>query len=270
MSQHQALISSIALGSVAKRDVAISSSADGTMRVWDLEYRYGISGPLVGHKGSVDGVAMGRLGRRSIAVTTGDDGTIRVWDLGTGRPIGGPIGHLVTPMGEPIDGFWGGAIALGKFGSRTVAVSGGNRGELRFWDIAAGAEAAPSLAGHRGRVTAIALGQVDGRRIAVSGGEDRTIQFWDIDRHIEFGPPRTGHTDTILTVAFGEFGGRALAVSGGVDGTIRLWEPEDSSFAATIFVGSKVQTVLVTESDSVVAACDAGLMVLELRRMPAR
>src|SRR5262249_4688374 len=60
-------------------------------------------------------------------------------------------------------------------GDGRFALSAGQDGTLRFWDIASG-ECLRTLANHVGQVNAIAL-TPDGHR-AVSAGTDKTVRIW--------------------------------------------------------------------------------------------
>src|SRR5204863_433378 len=77
------------------RPVAVTGSADRTVRVWDLDSGEPIGGPLTGHTGEVEAVAALVLpDGRPVAVTGSADRTVRLWDLDSGEPIGGPLtGH---------------------------------------------------------------------------------------------------------------------------------------------------------------------------------
>ncbi|MGH9277550.1 MAG: hypothetical protein ACRD12_05515, partial [Acidimicrobiales bacterium] len=65
---------------------------------------------------------------------------------------------------------------------RAVAVSGGDDGTVRVWDLASGRPAGEPLTGHTDWVRAVAVGTVEGRAVAVSGGEDGTVRVWDLAR----------------------------------------------------------------------------------------
>jgi WD40 repeat protein len=62
------------------------------------------------------------------------------------------------------------------------AVSGGDDGTMRVWDLDSGA-ALLTLTGHDGWVNAVAI-SADGRR-AVSGGYDRSVRVWDLAQRAE-------------------------------------------------------------------------------------
>ena len=81
----------MAIGRAGDRDIIVSGSADGTVRVWDA-----VTGALAwpAMTSWVNAVAVGRAGDRDIIVSGSADGTVRVWDAVTGSPVGAPLaGH---------------------------------------------------------------------------------------------------------------------------------------------------------------------------------
>jgi WD40 repeat protein len=102
-------------------------------------------------------------------------------------------------------------------GSR--ALSAGQVGTVRLWDVAAGKELR-CLRGHRGPVWNAALSPVGHR--ALSGGSDRTMRLWDLDTGQEL--RRFHHPPGwVLCVAFSPDGRRALSACFSV---LHLWDLE--------------------------------------------
>jgi WD40 repeat protein len=85
---HTAPVVKVAASKDGKR--AVSTSLDGTVRVWDLERR-SQTATLVGHQGRVPACAVSPDGHR--ALTGGDDGTVRLWDLDSGEELSKLEGH---------------------------------------------------------------------------------------------------------------------------------------------------------------------------------
>ena len=106
------------------------------------------------------------------------------------------------------------AVAVSQDGAR--AVSGGDDGTVRVWDLATGTEQA-ALTGHTDWVRTVAVSQ-DGAR-AVSGGDDGTVRVWDLTTGTEQAA-LTGHTGEVFSVALTPDGARV--VSGGSDRTVRV------------------------------------------------
>src|SRR5260370_3673781 len=71
---------------------AISGSADGTLKVWDLK-RGNLQYTLEGHKGRLEAVGIMPDGQR--AVSASDDKTLKVWDLNNGG-----LGSTLTSVAE--------------------------------------------------------------------------------------------------------------------------------------------------------------------------
>jgi NB-ARC domain/WD domain, G-beta repeat/APAF-1 helical domain len=111
---------------------------------------------------------------------------------------------------------WVFSVAITPDGAR--AVSGGDDGAVRVWDLAAGREQA-TLTGHTRPVWSVAI-TPDGTR-AVSGSSDGTVRVWDLAAGREQAT-LTGHTRPVWSVAITPDGTRA--VSGGDDGTVRVWD----------------------------------------------
>ena len=108
------------------------------------------------------------------------------------------------------------SVAVSADGGR--AVSGGDDGTVRVWDLAAGRQQA-QLTGHHGAVRSVAVSADGGR--AVSGGDDGTVRVWDLAAGRQQAQ-LTGHHGAVRSVAVSADGGRA--VSGGDDGTVRVWD----------------------------------------------
>jgi WD40 repeat protein len=100
---------------------AVSWSADGTLRVWELSSGC-CAAVLEGHTGWVNGVALTGDGR---AVSWSRDGTLRVWELSSGRCAAVLEGHA-----RGVEG-----VALAGDGR---AVSWSRDGTLRVWELSSG------------------------------------------------------------------------------------------------------------------------------------
>ena len=105
-----------------------SSSADGTVRLWDMEL-VERNGVLRGHTSYVYDVAFSPDGTR--AASAAWDGTVRLWDPTTGRQTGPPLHG--RPMGPSR---WSSASASVPTASRLATANAD--GQLRVWDVASG------------------------------------------------------------------------------------------------------------------------------------
>ena len=121
-----------------------------------------------------------------------------------------PIRPTLAQPGEALrqtltghtDGVW--AVAVSADGR--TAVSGGDDGTVRVWDLA-GTAAPRALTGHDRGVWAVAV-SADGRT-AVSGGDDGTVRVWDL---AGTAAPRalTGHDRGVWAVAVSADGRTAV------------------------------------------------------------
>jgi WD40 repeat protein len=102
---------------------AITTSDDGTARVWDLATGAELH-TLTGHTQGVTAVAATPDSNR--AITTSDDGTARIWDLATGTEL-----HTLT-------GHTQGVTAMAVTPDSTYSLTGSNDSTARIWDLATG------------------------------------------------------------------------------------------------------------------------------------
>ncbi|WP_223835735.1 WD40 repeat domain-containing protein [Streptomyces venezuelae] len=116
------------------------------------------------------------------------------------------------------------AVACAELGGRPLAVTTGQDGTVRVWDLATGRTVGRPLTGHTGSVHAVACTELDGRPLAVTTGQDGTVRVWDLATGRTVGRPLTGHTGSVHAVACTELDGRPLAVTTGEDGTVRVWD----------------------------------------------
>ncbi len=224
---HQGAIVSVGFSSDGKR--LLSTSADRTARVWDMDNAIPAirmlerSGPSLVVRYSPDG--------QLIAAAAGT--SIRLWDAGTGRLVrelsAGGMGRVEALAFSPTD-------------QRLLAVGcGGQAGvpHVALWDIDAGTEL-PPLSGATeepnfwvgddiGAIGALAFSP-DGKYLVAGFGSRR----WTPSPHEDANPIRVwdlatrrlihrlkGHTDYCLALEFSIDG--ALLASGGLDGRAILW-----------------------------------------------
>jgi WD40 repeat protein len=172
---------------VDDRPIAVSF-CNGGLRVWDLRTCEPFDAPAPGGDHWLHAAACTMLDGRAVVVTgawTGRDGSdecgeaIQLWDLASGEPIGSPLGCRVGTVR---------ALACAEVDGRCVAVTGGDDGTVRRWDLCAGRQIGAPMAGcDEYAVRSVTCMDLDGRPIAVSAGPD-TVQAWDLRTGDPFGP----------------------------------------------------------------------------------
>src|SRR5215217_5332743 len=99
-----------------------SSSADGTVRLWDVATGKAHGEPLTGHTDWVTGVAFSPDGK--LLASASADKTVRLWDVATGKAHGEPlIGH--TGMVNNVEFSPDGKLLASSSADKTV----------RLWDV---------------------------------------------------------------------------------------------------------------------------------------
>ena len=139
----------------------VTSSADRTIRTWDVETCTQVGSRTV--PTPVAGLAVALEGK---VLAEAHFGAVLFTDLATGELRD----RLAYPTGERT------AVVCGP-DQRTVVVSGAN-GEVVVWD-AVRKRTTRVFRGHSGRVAALAFGP--GNQLA-SGGSDHTVRVWDLNK----------------------------------------------------------------------------------------
>ncbi len=207
---HSTVVTCVALSDDTRR--AVSGSADGTVRLWDLELQRCLM-VLSGHVGPVTAVACTQDGL--LAMSGGQDGTLRVWCADSGTCLAVLEGHQAAVT----------SVACRADGRR--AVSAARDRTLRIWELPKGACLAV-LEGHGKWINSVALSR-DGRRV-LSGSDDKTVRLWDAAGGTCLGTLER-HTHPVTSVAISDDGRRAI--SGDWSKTICLWNLETGLCTAT-------------------------------------
>jgi len=203
------------------------------------------------------------------------DPGIAAWAVGLiqdvpGHGNGGPPLALVarapslvtTARKQALTGHDGSVRGVAVTPDGATAVSGGEDGVARVWDLSGGCEQA-TLAGHTDWIRSVAVTH-DGTR-AVSGSDDGSVRVWDLKDGREQAS-LAGHERPVWSVAVTPDGSRA--VSGGGDGSVRVWDLKDGREQAT-FTGhtGEVFAVAVTPDGSraVSSGGDGSVRVWDLK-----
>jgi len=198
---HAASIEALAVSPDAS--VAVTGSADWTLRLWDLR-SWRVIRVFEGHTGAVYGVAFTPDGQRVISAS--EDRTLRLWDAGGGECMSVLRGHYEAVRG----------LAVAPDGRTAASIS--EDGSVRIWDLNQGTSVRVVKSSfHQMRGIAYAP---DGSRL-IFGAGDGTVRVLDLqtlanERALD------GQRAIVSVVAISADG--ACAVAGGDDGSLRLWD----------------------------------------------
>jgi hypothetical protein len=155
---HTKAVTCVATGDLDGRPIAVTGSADRTVRIWDLMSHRQIGRPLdIGVGASA--IALGDLEDYSVALVGCVDGAVQVWDLSSGRSLGEPLaGHTNAVT----------SIALDTVAGTPVVLTASDDGTVRLWNLRDRAQLTRPLTEHRRSVGGAALGRLGERPIAVT------------------------------------------------------------------------------------------------------
>ncbi|ORX35243.1 WD40-repeat-containing domain protein [Kockovaella imperatae] len=211
-------------GSSAPPQSLLSSSQDGTVRLWSLD-TYSNLVVYRGHsKDPVWDVEWGPMG--VYFATASRDRTARLWSSDRVNPLRMYTGHLSD-------------VNCVKFHPNSLYLaSGSNDNSCRLWDVQRGACVRLFL-GHTDAVTTIAISP-DGRTLA-SAGLDSNIWLWDLgsSRPIK---KMSGHRGPVQSLSFSAES--SVLVSGGLDSTVRCWDVKSAGGDRTKMGSSEENRVI--------------------------
>lgn len=185
------------------RQRIISSSEDGTIKIWNLPTGE-VERTVFSHIGMVTCVAVTPDGRYIVYATS--DNTLRIWNLLTEVEVRALTGHTATVT----------SLVITPDGKSVISASKDKT--LKVWDLTTYIENR-TLSGHTGTVTRVAV-TPDGRRI-ISASEDKTLKIWNLATGVEENT-LAGHSVSVMDIAVTHNSQNAVSVAG--DSTIKIWD----------------------------------------------
>jgi len=219
----------------------VSASADGTLRLWDLESEPpGLESSdrkpaqiFAGHTSGVYSMVLMKDGRRMASASA--DKTLKLWDLSTGSCLRTYTGHKC--------GVW--SVASTKDSQRIISASQDKT--LKLWDVETG-DCLQTYTGHNDWVSLVVLTDDDKRILSASF--DNTLKLWDAERGICL-RTYTGHKDQITSFLLAEDNKHIISAS--YDKTLKLWDLKTGACLRTC-AGSKDSLASVVSPKLWVAA----------------
>ncbi|KAM4702591.1 transcription initiation factor TFIID subunit 5 [Rhinophrynus dorsalis] len=185
------------------RNYLLSSSEDGTIRLWSLQ----TFTCLVGYKGHNYPVWDTQFSPYGYYfVSGGHDRVARLWATDHYQPLRIFAGHLAD------------VISTRFHPNSNYIATGSTDRTVRLWDVLNG-NCVRIFTGHKGPIHSMAF-TPNGKFLA-TGATDGRVLLWDIGHGLMVGELK-GHTNTVYALKFSRDG--EVLASGSMDNTVRLWD----------------------------------------------
>ncbi|OCT69991.1 transcription initiation factor TFIID subunit 5 [Xenopus laevis] len=185
------------------RNNLLSSSEDGTIRLWSLQ-TFTCLVAYKGHNYPVWDTQFSPYGY--YFVSGGHDRVARLWATDHYQPLRIFAGHLAD------------VICTRFHPNSNYVATGSTDRTVRVWDVLNG-NCVRIFSGHKGPVHALAFNP-NGKFLS-SGATDGRVLLWDVGHGLMVGELK-GHTNTIYALRFSRDGD--ILSSGSMDNTVRLWD----------------------------------------------
>ncbi|RKT83552.1 WD domain-containing protein, G-beta repeat-containing protein [Saccharopolyspora antimicrobica] len=164
----------LATANVDGRSLVVGGG-EGVVEVWDAANGEQVASfSLEDDEQRALAVALARLDGRPVVVAGTDSGKVYVFDL-SGNEGDDPVHGPLTGHEDGIN-----ALDVAEVGDRAVAVTGGEDGTVRIWDLGSGRQIGPPLIGDSSSVEAVAVTRMQDRAVAVTAGRDGVVRIWDL------------------------------------------------------------------------------------------
>ena len=164
-----------------------------------------------------------------LTAVTGDRlGRVAIWDLSAGVLRAEAVeGHSGPITGVAVLAALTQEAPTQEAGASAVAVTAGDDGTVRMWDLATARPVGSPMTGHRGPVSSLTMAALDGRPVAITGGFDETVRLWDLLDQRQRGTALEGHDGAVWGVSAVTLAdGRTRVVSCAEDPALRIWDLE--------------------------------------------
>lgn len=209
----------------------VSSSADGTIRLWNTATgRTECQFPL-----PPQGLAGHALAISPDGAHLAVGGYCNVWEFALDNGV----------LQRTLKGHRGFVRALAYAADGQRLLSSADDGAILVWPHQA-VEPCARLEGHRGGVLALAI--APDAKEALSGGRDGTVRLWNLQTH-QLAKICQGHEGWVEAVAFAADHRQGL--SAGRDGLIRQWSLDSGALAGTLNHGQEVDALAYSSADKV-------------------